>query len=300
MGRIIIVGATGGIGEALARRIAASGRALHLVARDEARLAALAQDIGASFATADVLDAAGLKGAIEAAPGPVAGLAYCVGTINLKPFARLTEAEFEADFRLNALGAARSIQAALPALKAFEGTASIVLFSTVAARQGFANHASIAMAKGAVEGLVLSLAAELAPKVRVNAIAPSLTKTPLAGKLTASPQMAEAIAQMHPCPAWASRTIRPRWPPSCYRPRPVGSPARSSASMAAARPCGSRADSHGQDGPQGRSRHEDLRGLRQAVRLAQEMGARLGSGEDLLGALQGRPSAQDAQGRGRG
>ena len=130
----------------------------------------------------------------------LAGLVYAVGTINLKPLARLTVADFERDFRINAAGAALAVQACLPALKTHDGTASVVLFSTIAAAQGFAAHASVSMAKGAVEGLVLALAAELAPKVRVNAIAPSLTRTPLAKALTASDSMAAAIAQMHPIP----------------------------------------------------------------------------------------------------
>ena len=103
----------------------------------------------------------------------------------------------ERDFRLNALGAFRAVQSALPALKANDDASSIVLFSTVAVAQGFAAHASIGMAKGAVEGLMLSLAAELAPKIRVNCVAPSLTKTPLAAALTSNEQMATAIAGLH-------------------------------------------------------------------------------------------------------
>ncbi|GGD18538.1 SDR family NAD(P)-dependent oxidoreductase [Aureimonas glaciei] len=118
----------------------------------------------------------------------------------MKPFDRLTEADFLHDFQVNALGAAKVIQACLPALKAAEEGASIVLFSSVAVDQGFAAHASIAMAKGAVVGLVRSLAAELAPSIRVNAIAPSLTNTPLGAKIAASEKMAEAVAKMHPIP----------------------------------------------------------------------------------------------------
>ena len=109
----------------------------------------------------------------------------------------MNDDDFLNDFKLNALGAAKAVQAALPALKASEGTSSVVLFSTVAVAQGFAAHASIAMAKGAVEGLTLSLAAELSPKIRVNAIAPSLTRTPLAEQLTANEQMTTAISSMH-------------------------------------------------------------------------------------------------------
>jgi len=132
--------------------------------------------------------------------GRIAGLVYAVGTINLKPLGRLTEADFEQDFRINALGAAKAVQAALPALKAGDEPSSVVLFSTVAVAQGFASHASISMAKGAVEGLTLALAAELAPKVRVNAIAPSLTRTSLARGLVSNETVANGIAQMHALP----------------------------------------------------------------------------------------------------
>jgi NAD(P)-dependent dehydrogenase (short-subunit alcohol dehydrogenase family) len=145
------------------RRLAARGALLHLIARDAARLQPLAASVGATFATADVRDPAALRAAIEAAGPRVQGLAYCVGTINLRPLARLTDDDVLRDFEVNALGAARSVQAALPALKAVDA-ASVVLFSTVAVAQGFASHASVAMAKGAVEGLTRALAAELAPR----------------------------------------------------------------------------------------------------------------------------------------
>jgi len=194
---IIVIGATGGVGSALSRRLAASGHSIHAIGRDPAKLAGLTAEIGGSSATADVTDRAQLEAAIKAAGPAVAGLAYCVGSINLKPVSRITEEDVLRDFRLNALGAFLAVQAALPALKANEGTSSVVLFSTVAVQQGFASHASIGMAKGAVEGLMLSLAAELAPKVRVNCVAPSLTKTPLAAALTSNEQMATAIAGLH-------------------------------------------------------------------------------------------------------
>src|SRR5918993_1374456 len=104
------------------------------------------------------------------------------------------------DLHLVARDRAKAVQAALPALRAGEGGASVVLFSTVAVAQGFAAHASVAMAKGAVEGLTLALAAEFAPKVRVNAVAPSLTRTNLARSLTANEAVATGIAQMHALP----------------------------------------------------------------------------------------------------
>ncbi|MCS6876982.1 MAG: SDR family oxidoreductase [Geminicoccaceae bacterium] len=198
MSTIVVVGATGGIGAALARRLRERGVQLHLVARGRERLVALAEELGASFATADAGDPAMLKSAVEAAGSPLSGLAYAVGTITLKPLARLSVEDAERDFRVNALGAFLAVQAALPALRAHRTGASVVLFSTVAVRRGFPMHASIAMAKGAVEGLVRALAAELAPEIRVNAIAPSLTRTPLAESLVRNPATAEAIARQHP------------------------------------------------------------------------------------------------------
>jgi NAD(P)-dependent dehydrogenase (short-subunit alcohol dehydrogenase family) len=194
--KVIVFGATGGIGAALSRRLAARGAMPFLVARDAARLAALGSELGAGWHAADVTDAVALRQAVAAAGTPLAGLAFCVGSILLKPLARLTEADFVETFRLNAMAPALAVQAALPAL--LEGKGSVVLFSSVAARRGFPNHAAIGAAKAAVEGLVVSLAAELAPHLRVNAVAPSLTKTQLAEPLTKSPQMAEAIARQHP------------------------------------------------------------------------------------------------------
>ncbi|UJW84622.1 SDR family NAD(P)-dependent oxidoreductase [Devosia sp. SL43] len=196
-GTIIIVGATGGVGSTLARRLSARGVPLHLVGRDAEKLEALAGATGATWAIADVLDTGALKAAVEASPGPVGGLVYAVGSINLKPLARLSLDDFATDFALNALGAAITVQAALPAMKANATTSSVVLFSSVAVGQGFAGHASVAMAKGAIEGLTRALAAELAPRIRVNAVAPSLTKTPLAQALTSNEATASAIAQMH-------------------------------------------------------------------------------------------------------
>jgi NAD(P)-dependent dehydrogenase (short-subunit alcohol dehydrogenase family) len=122
---------------------------------------------------------------------------YCPGTINLRPFGRLTDEDFDLEFRVNALGAVRVLRSALPALKR-TSSASVVLFSTVAVQTGMPFHASIAAAKGAVEGLTRSLAAELAPTIRVNAIAPSLTDTALAERLLSSAERREASAQRHP------------------------------------------------------------------------------------------------------
>ena len=131
------------------------------------------------------------------APESLDGLIYFPGSISLKPFHRLSAEDFLTDFRINCLGAISAIQSALPALKA-SASASIVLFSTVACAQGMPFHASIAAAKGAVEGMAKSLAAELAPKIRVNVIAPSLTATALATNLLNSDAKREAAARRHP------------------------------------------------------------------------------------------------------
>jgi NAD(P)-dependent dehydrogenase (short-subunit alcohol dehydrogenase family) len=199
-GKVLVFGGSGGIGGAIARQLARKGYPLHLVGRDAGRLQEVSKDTGATVSLADVLDAASIAQTVTEAGESLSGLVYAVGSINLKPLGRLTSEDFERDFRLNALGAALAVQAALPALKKCPGTSSVVLFSSVAVQQGFSAHASISMAKGAVEGLTRALGAELAPKVRVNAIAPSLVKTPLAAALTANESIALAIAQMHPLP----------------------------------------------------------------------------------------------------
>jgi NAD(P)-dependent dehydrogenase (short-subunit alcohol dehydrogenase family) len=196
-GKVLIYGGSGAIGASTAKFLHDKGYSLHLVGRDRDRLQTVAAVTGATTTLGDVEETGLFARATSDAGGALAGLVYAVGTINLKPIARLTTADFDRDYRVNALGAAYAVQAALPALKQAETTASVVLFSTVAVAQGFSAHASIAMAKGAVEGLTLALAAELAPKIRVNAVAPSLTRTPLAKALTANEQMADAIAGMH-------------------------------------------------------------------------------------------------------
>jgi NAD(P)-dependent dehydrogenase (short-subunit alcohol dehydrogenase family) len=197
---VLIYGANGGIASALARRLHAEGRRVHLAGRRAEPLAALAAELEASYTVADVLDPASFA-AVQAEAGPrLSGLVYAVGSITLKSLARLTEADALRDYRLNALGAALAVQAALPALKSCDSGASVLLFSSVAALNGYPMHASIAMAKGAVNGLVLSLAAELAPRIRVNAIAPSLTRTGLAAGLLANEKTAQALAELHPLP----------------------------------------------------------------------------------------------------
>lgn len=196
-GTILVYGGTGGIGAATARQLVTDGYRVHLVGRDAARLETLAAELEGGYTSGDVLSPDLFPRATADAGESLAGLVYAVGSITLKPIARLGEQDFLTDFRLNALGAAMAVQAALPALRKSTTLPSVVLFSSVAAQQGFAMHASISMAKAAVEGLTRSLAAELAPRIRVNAIAPSLTRTPLAGKLLANEASVAAIADLH-------------------------------------------------------------------------------------------------------
>ena len=197
MQKFVIFGATGGIGSVVARKLNASGNGLHLVGRDQARLQALASELDGSYTLGDVTDAALFERVAADAGDAVQGLVYAVGTLNLKRINRLTVDDFINDYQINAIGAALAVQSLLPALKNNPGPSSVVLFSSVAAEQGFSSHASMSMAKGAVSGLTLALAAELAPKVRVNAIAPSLTATPLAEGLLSNEKMADAISMMH-------------------------------------------------------------------------------------------------------
>lgn len=138
---------------------------------------------------------------LKGLPEEIHGLVYCPGSINLKPFHRLTKDDFQADYEQNVLGAVTAIQLLLPNLKR-ASSASVVLFSTVAAKLGMPFHASIAASKSAVEGLTKTLAAEYsANNIRFNCIAPSLTDTGLAEKLLSSDEKREAAAQRHPLKA---------------------------------------------------------------------------------------------------
>jgi NAD(P)-dependent dehydrogenase (short-subunit alcohol dehydrogenase family) len=198
---VLICGAAG-IGRSLAQRLHARGVAVHLLSRDAAKLQALSNSLGgAPFTVADVASDS-FEDTVRgiASSTPMRGLVYAVGSIPLKPLKGTTTADFLAAFSVNALGAALALKACAPSLAAGAAPGSAVLFSTVACAQGFPNHAAIAMAKGAVEALTRSAAAELAPRVRVNCIAPSLTDTPLAARMLSSDAMRKALGDAHPIP----------------------------------------------------------------------------------------------------
>lgn len=182
-----VAGHRSGIGRALTELLLNRGDAVVGLSRSASGLA----HPKLTEVHADVLDWDG-----SGLPDQLDGLVYAPGSINLKPFKGYKPEEFRSDFEINALSAALLLQKAEKALRA--GNGSVLLFSTVAVAQGMSYHASIAMAKGAVEGLVRSLAAEWAPAVRVNALAPSLTDTPLASKLLGNEARAAAAAERHP------------------------------------------------------------------------------------------------------
>lgn len=130
-------------------------------------------------------------------PEEIHGLAYCPGSINLKPFHRFTDEDFMNDFKLQVLGATNIIKKLLPKLKK-SGNASILLFSTIAVQSGFSFHSQVAISKGAIEGLTRSLAAELSPSIRVNALAPALTNTSLANRFLNTPEKLNFHAEKNP------------------------------------------------------------------------------------------------------
>ncbi|MEM9081712.1 MAG: SDR family oxidoreductase [Verrucomicrobiota bacterium] len=188
MANILLIGGNSGIGLATAKSLQAAGHNLFAASRSQDQLQTLGipvQDFDASTPTKLEL------------PEALDGLAYFPGTINLKPFHRLTTEDFQADYQINALATVNILQQTLPHLKK-SPSASVLLFSTIAVQTGMPFHASIAMAKGALEGLTRSLAAEWAPKIRVNAIAPSLTDTPLASPLLNNETKRQSAADRHP------------------------------------------------------------------------------------------------------
>ena len=193
----LILGATGSIGSSLARKIVDDGGEVHLTGRDESTLTDLASELNATFTVCDVLEENFSEKIFnDLGETTINGLAYCVGSIDLKPLKLTKKSDYMQSFNLNLVSAIEIIRRSTDILKKNNG--SIVLFSTVAVKRGFTNHSIVASAKGAIEGLTVSLAAELAPYVRVNCIAPSLTKSKISNFILKNEKMADSIAKMHP------------------------------------------------------------------------------------------------------
>ena len=184
---ILIVGHRTGIGRSIAELMLNSGHSVLGISREVC-------DYSHENLTSLTCNIAEIDDSLI--PENLSGFVYCPGTINLKPFRSLKTQDFQDDFEINALGAASALQKVERSIKSGKG--SVILFSTVAVGQGMPFHASVAMAKGAVEGLGKSLAAEWAPNVRVNVIAPSLTDTPMASKLLGNESRRESSEQRHP------------------------------------------------------------------------------------------------------
>ncbi len=189
MKNYLIVGGSSGIGLQLVQNLSVNNRVFATFCNSQP-----AEISNVTYSHLNVLDE---QLDLTFVPDTIDGIVYCVGAINLKPFARIAEADFIADYRKQVGGAIRIIQNILPKLKLSENP-SIVLFSTVAVQLGFPFHSMVASSKGAIEGLTKALAAELAPKIRVNCIAPSITNTPLAANLLNTEEKIAANAQRHP------------------------------------------------------------------------------------------------------
>ena len=195
-GKFLIFGATGSIGSSLATQLKNAGILnVHLVARNEEEVKNLSKKLGYNYTVADVLKD-GFVEKVNKDVNDICGIAYCVGSIDLKPIRMVTEQDFNKCMKLNLYSAVDVIKGFQESLKKNKG--SVVLFSTVAAQRGFTNHSIIASAKAAVEGLTVSLAAEFAPNIRVNCVAPSLTNSKIAQPMLKNKALAEGIAKAHP------------------------------------------------------------------------------------------------------
>ena len=193
--KFIIFGATGSIGSSLAEQLVSSGNNVHLVGRNETELKNISDKLDCTSTVVDVLEE-GFIDKIKKDITEIKGIAYCVGSIDLKPLRMVTEQDFNKCMKLNLYSAVETIKGFQESLKKNKG--SVVLFSTVAAQRGFTNHTIIASAKAAVEGLTVSLAAEFAPNIRVNCIAPSLTNSKIAEPMLKNKALADGIAKAHP------------------------------------------------------------------------------------------------------
>ena len=196
--KIIILGGSGAIGSSIAKELIQKNYAPILISKNKNDIKLIAKKLDCQYYVCDVLNTEKLTQTIQEIGDEIFGLAYCVGSINLKPFKLAKENNFLESYKINTLGAINAIKAAQESL--LKNNGSILLFSSVAVQQGFINHSIISTAKGAIEGLTLSLAAEFAPKIRVNCIAPSLTDSKMSQNMIKNENIKKAIGAMHPIP----------------------------------------------------------------------------------------------------
>ena len=195
--KYIIFGATGSIGSALAEQLYEGKKDCHLVGKSESELKKLSTKFSYSYSICDVLELDFVKElSKDLLSTEILGIAYCVGSIDIKPFKLTKTKDFVASYVLNLVAATEIIRTFQDNLERNNG--SIVLFSTVAAKKGFSNHSIISSTKAGVEGLTVALAAELAPNIRVNCIAPSLTKSKISNFLLKDSKTMESMAKIHP------------------------------------------------------------------------------------------------------
>ena len=197
MSKYLIFGATGSIGTKLAEQLSKLNKDVHIIGRDNEELQKLSAKLNCEYTVLDVLSdniSETIKNEFQ--EKDISGLAYCVGSIDLKPLKSSKKEDFQKCLDLNFFPVIEIIKSLQENLKKNKG--SIVLFSTVAVQKGFTNHAIISSAKGAIEGLTVSLAAEFAPNIRVNCISPTLTDSKMSKNILKSKLMAEGIAKSHP------------------------------------------------------------------------------------------------------
>ena len=187
---ILVIGGSSGIGLALVTLLSPDNN-VYVASRSSERINGLKVNYIPFDATKDTIDTSLL-------PETLDGFVYCPGSINLRPFKGLKIEAFTDDFEINVMGAVKSLKSVLGLLLASTKASSVVFYSTVAVQTGMPFHSSISASKGAIEGLTRSLAAEFAPKIRVNAIAPSIVDTPLASKFLNNDVKMEKANERHP------------------------------------------------------------------------------------------------------
>tara|TARA_X000000368_G_scaffold36279_1_gene26486 strand:+ start:4431 stop:5156 length:726 start_codon:yes stop_codon:yes gene_type:complete len=196
--KIVIIGGSGSIGSAIAKEIINEGFEAKLIGRNYYSLEKVSKELGCSFIVADVTNESELKNSLELCGEDIFGLVYCVGSIDIKSISAAHTNDYIDSFKINTIGAITAIKSTKDIL--LKNNGSVLLFSSVAAKQGFTNHTIISTSKGAIEGLTVSLAAELAPNVRVNCIAPSLTESGMSKPIISNENIKKAIESLHAIP----------------------------------------------------------------------------------------------------